>query len=49
MPNRTPDADGAGLKGAAHALELLAVYVALVFTGPGRYRISLPIGQSKTK
>jgi len=47
--NLPPDADGAGLKGAAHALELLAVYAALLFTGPGRYRIALPIGGDKTK
>ena len=32
-------ADGAGLKGASHALELLTVYVALFFIGPGKYKI----------
>lgn len=35
-----PDSAGAGWKGASHALELLAVYVALYFTGPGKYRLS---------
>ena len=33
------DAEGAGWKGASHALELLAVYVGLWFTGPGRWRL----------
>lgn len=47
--NLPADADGAGWKGASHALELLAVYVALLFTGPGRYRIALPVGGEKTK
>jgi len=30
---------GAGWSGAAHALELLAVYVGLFLMGPGKYRI----------
>jgi putative oxidoreductase len=33
------DADGAGFKGAAHALEFLAVYLTLYFTGPGKYNL----------
>ena len=37
--------DGAGWKGASHALELLGVYVALFLTGPGRFRI--PLGREK--
>ena len=32
-------ADGAGWSGASHALEYLVVYVALFFTGPGKYKI----------
>lgn len=35
-----PEAAGAGFKGASHALELLAVYAALFFTGPGKYNIT---------
>ncbi|MFQ5510676.1 MAG: DoxX family protein [Candidatus Krumholzibacteriia bacterium] len=35
--NLPADSPVAGWKGASHALELLAVYVALFFTGPGRY------------
>jgi len=42
-------ADGAGWQGASHALELLAVFAALFFTGPGRYRIALPLGADKSK
>jgi len=34
MPAGAP---GAGWKGASHALELLAVYVTLLLTGPGRF------------
>lgn len=34
-----PDASGAGFKGASHALEFLAVYLTLYFTGPGRFNI----------
>jgi len=33
-------AEGAGIKGAAHALEFLAVYLTLFFTGPGKYSLS---------
>lgn len=33
-----PDSESAGLRGASHALELLAVYVGLWLTGPGRWR-----------
>lgn len=32
-------AENAGWKGASHAIELLTVYVALFFIGPGKYRI----------
>lgn len=35
--NLPADAANAGWKGASHALELLAVYVGLLFCGPGRY------------
>lgn len=38
--NLPAGAEGAGWSGASHALELLAVYVALFLTGPGKYRIS---------
>lgn len=31
---------GAGLKGASHALEFLAIYLGLFFTGPGKYRLA---------
>ena len=31
--------DGAGLKGAAHALEFMVVYLTLYFTGPGKYNL----------
>ena len=31
--------DGAGFAGASHALEFLAVYVAFVIAGPGRYSL----------
>lgn len=34
-----PDAAGAGWKGASHALEFLTVYVALFFTGPGKFAL----------
>ena len=34
--NMPPDNPRAGWSGASHALELLAVYVALLFTGPGK-------------
>lgn len=33
------DAAGAGLKGASHAIEMLAVFVGLYFTGPGKHRV----------
>jgi putative oxidoreductase len=35
-----PDASGAGWSGASHALELLAVYVGLFLTGPGKYALA---------
>lgn len=34
-------ADGSGIQGASHALEFLVVYVALFFTGPGKYKFSI--------
>jgi putative oxidoreductase len=34
-----PEAEGAGWNGASHALELLAVYLCLVFAGPGKYAL----------
>ncbi len=34
-----PDAENAGWEGASHALEFLVVYVALLLSGPGRYRL----------
>lgn len=38
--NLPAGADAAGWKGASHALELLTVYLALFFTGPGKYKVS---------
>lgn len=40
-----PESAGAGWKGASHALELLAVFTALLILGPGRLALSrvLPI------
>ena len=38
--NMPPENDNAGLLGASHALELMAVYVALFFIGPGRFSLS---------
>ncbi|MGH7884723.1 MAG: DoxX family protein [Thermodesulfobacteriota bacterium] len=32
-------AENAGWSGASHAIELLTVYVALLLTGPGKYKI----------
>ena len=37
--NLPDDARGAGWGGASHALELFAVFLGLLFTGPGRYTI----------
>lgn len=37
--NLPPDNPASGWKGASHALELLAVYIGLFFTGPGKYRV----------
>lgn len=34
-----PDQPGAGWQGASHALELLAVYLTLLFLGAGRYTL----------
>lgn len=34
------DSQGAGFGGASHALELLTVYLALFFTGPGKYSVA---------
>lgn len=34
------DSQGAGFGGASHALELLTVYLALFFTGPGKYSLA---------
>lgn len=36
---------GAGFGGASHAMELLAVYVGLLLTGPGRYVLVRPRGR----
>ena len=33
-------AENAGISGAAHALEFLVVYLALLITGPGRYSVA---------
>ena len=35
--NMSPDNPNSGWAGASHAMELLAVYVALLLTGPGRF------------
>ncbi len=37
--NLPPESPASGWKGASHALELLAVYIGLFFTGPGKYRV----------
>ncbi|MGI9533833.1 MAG: DoxX family protein [Thermodesulfobacteriota bacterium] len=37
--NLPPESPAAGWSGASHALELLAVYVGLFFTGPGKYKL----------
>ena len=37
--NLPPESPAAGWKGASHALELLAVYIGLFFTGPGKYKL----------
>jgi putative oxidoreductase len=46
--NMPADAPRAGLSGAAHAIELLVVYVGLFLTGPGRYAFRL-IGKHDLK
>ena len=33
------DDPGSGLNGASHAMELCAIYIALWFTGPGKYSL----------
>ena len=33
------DDPGSGLNGASHAMELCAIYIALWFTGPGKYAL----------
>lgn len=38
--NLDPDQPGAGFGGASHALELLVVYLALFFTGAGRFSLT---------
>jgi putative oxidoreductase len=38
--NMPPSEPRAGWMGASHAVKLLCVYLALVFTGPGKYSIS---------
>ena len=38
--NLPPEAEGAGWKGASHALELLAVYAGLALIGPGRFALT---------
>lgn len=37
-----PESPSAGWKGASHALELMVVYLALLFTGPGRFALGRP-------
>ena len=37
--NMPPESPAAGWKGASHALEFLAVYIGLFFTGPGKYKL----------
>jgi putative oxidoreductase len=39
--NRPPDDPNAGWSGASHALELLSVYLCLMFTGPGKFALIL--------
>ena len=45
--NLPVDAPRSGWSGASHALELFTVFVALVYTGAGRYAISLPWDRRK--
>ncbi len=43
-----PEGDpGAGFSGASHAMELLAIYVALWFSGPGKYSLNSLIAGGK--
>ncbi|MBD3334926.1 MAG: DoxX family membrane protein [Candidatus Eisenbacteria bacterium] len=37
--NLPPEADGAGWRGASHALELGAVFLGLFLAGPGKYSV----------
>jgi len=39
--NLPADSPAAGWSGASHAIELMTVYIALFFTGPGRYAFKL--------
>jgi putative oxidoreductase len=38
--SRPPDQPGAGWSAASHALELMSVYLCLLFTGPGRLSLT---------
>jgi len=35
-----PDAENAGISGAAHALEFMTVFIGLFFIGPGKYALA---------
>jgi putative oxidoreductase len=39
--NMSPERAAAGWSGASHAIELMTVYIALYFTGPGRFAFKL--------
>jgi putative oxidoreductase len=36
-----PDSPSGGWQGASHALELLSVYLCLIFTGPGKFSLTM--------
>lgn len=38
--NLPPDSPNAGISGASHAIELMVVYVALIYLGSGRFTLS---------
>ncbi|REJ79980.1 MAG: DoxX family protein [Acidobacteria bacterium] len=44
-----PGDPGAGWSGASHALELMCIYIALIFTGPGRFVVPLRLGRRKKR
>jgi len=47
--NLPADNPSHGWSGASHALELLSVFTALLFTGPGRYTILFPFTRTRSR